>query len=82
MPRADKDIHQGNTPHPVNKSANKKVKIKDLAKELGVTSRRIINHCRHEGWPVQNSLTKLDPALERAIRASFHHNADDGNSVV
>ena len=42
---------------------------KDLTRVLGVTSRRIIDRCHREGIPPQNSLTKLGPAVERAIRA-------------
>ena len=47
----------------------------DLTRVLGVTSRRIIDRCRREGIPPQNSLTKRGPAIERAIRAWLATNA-------
>ncbi len=46
-------------------------KVKDLARELGITSHRIIDRCRTEGFPVQNSITRLHPELERSIRKWF-----------
>ena len=49
----------------------KGIKIKELAKELGVTSRELIDRCRAEGLPVQNSATKVRVELERVIRAWF-----------
>ncbi len=39
--------------------AKKGVKIKDLARELGVTSRILLDRCRAAEWPVQNSVSKL-----------------------
>lgn len=39
--------------------AKKGVKIKDLARELGVNSRTLLDRCRVAGWAVQNSVTKL-----------------------
>ncbi len=39
--------------------AKKGVKVKDLARELGVTSRTLLERCRSAGWAVQNSVTKL-----------------------
>jgi hypothetical protein len=47
------------------------IKVRELAKELGVTSRSIVNRCRDEGLPVQNGLTRLNPAIEAAVRAWF-----------
>ncbi|MCP4251035.1 MAG: hypothetical protein GY778_28695 [bacterium] len=49
----------------------KGVKIKELARELGVTSRAVIDRCRSGGFFVQNSITRVDPHLERQIRAWF-----------
>ena len=46
-------------------------KVKDLARELGITSRRIIDRCHTEGFPVQNSVTRLRPELERSVRKWF-----------
>ncbi len=51
--------------------AKKDVKVKDLAKELGVTSREIIDRCRTEGIRVQNSITKLPPDKVRLVRSWF-----------
>jgi len=46
-------------------------KIKDLASELGVTSRELIDRCRAEGFFVQNSITKVNPDWEKRIRDWF-----------
>jgi len=43
-------------------------KVKELARELGVTSRQLIDRCRQEGWPVQNSITRLDEDRAEIIR--------------
>lgn len=51
--------------------ARKGVKLKELAHELGLTSRQLIERCRAEGLPVQNSITKLPPDQERRIRTWF-----------
>jgi hypothetical protein len=51
--------------------AKRGVKVRDLARELGVTTRRVIDRCRAEGYHVQNGITKLSPDLERAVRAWF-----------
>ncbi len=49
----------------------KGVKVKELAVELGVTSRQLIDRCRAEGLFVQNSITKLPPDKERLVRSWF-----------
>jgi hypothetical protein len=49
----------------------KRVTVKQLAKEFGVTSRQILDRCRANGLPVQNSITKLKPEDERTVRAWF-----------
>lgn len=46
-------------------------KIRELAKEIGVTSRVVIDRCRQEGVPVQNSATRLDPMLSNLVRSWF-----------
>lgn len=46
-------------------------KIKDLARELGVTSRELIDRCRAEGFFVQNSITRVKIELERHIRSWY-----------
>ncbi|MCK4658992.1 MAG: translation initiation factor IF-2 N-terminal domain-containing protein [Phycisphaerae bacterium] len=51
--------------------AKKGINVKDLAKELGITSRDIVSRCRAEGFPVQNSITRLTPEVERNVRAWF-----------
>ena len=52
------------------------VKVKDLARELGVTSRTIIDRCRKEGYTVQNSITRLHPDTERVVRDWFSKTVD------
>ena len=49
----------------------KGIKIKELAKELGVTAKRLLLRCREEGLTVQNSITKLPPQDERLVRSWF-----------
>jgi len=52
------------------------IKIKDLARELGVPSRVLIDRCRAEGISVQNSITKLTPAQAERVRAWFAANRE------
>jgi hypothetical protein len=54
----------------------KGLKLKDLARELGLTSRELLDRCRREGVFAQNSITRLSPADERVIRAWFPSRAD------
>ena len=56
----------------------KGVKIKELAKELGMTAKRLLLRCREEGLQVQNSITKLPPQDERRIRSWFAEKTGDG----
>ena len=51
--------------------AKKGIKVMDLARELGVTSREVIDRCRAEGMAVQNSITKLNVDRERRVRGWF-----------
>ena len=51
--------------------AKKGIKVKELAKELGVTSRELIDRCRAAGVAVQNSITKLDGETETRVRQLF-----------
>lgn len=51
--------------------AKKGIKIKELARELGITSRVLIDRCRAEGLTIQNSITKLPIDKERLVRAWF-----------
>lgn len=60
--------------------AKKGIKIKDLAKELAVTSRDVISKCRAEGIPAQNSITRLGHAAERAVRAFFSDATSERNA--
>ena len=36
-------------------------KVRELAGELGVTSRELIDRCRAEGLKLQNSITRIKP---------------------
>ncbi len=56
--------------------AKKGIKVKDLARELGVTSREVIERCRAEGLAVQNSITKLNVECERRVRGWFGGNSE------
>ena len=56
--------------------AKKGIKVKELAKELGITSRELIERCRSGGVPVQNSVTKLQPQMERQVRMWFRADSD------
>ena len=51
--------------------AKKGIKVKDIAHELGITSRQLIDRCRAKGIHVQNSITKLNPESERTVRSWF-----------
>lgn len=51
--------------------ANKGLKIADLAKSLGVTTRTLIECCRANGLTIQNGITKVPPHTEREIRSWF-----------
>ena len=51
--------------------AKKGIRVKDLARELGVTSREVIDRCRAEGLAAQNSITKLNVECERRVRGWF-----------
>ena len=48
-----------------------RIKIKELARELGVTSRRVIDWCRTVGIPAQNSIARLNPDAVLRVRAYF-----------
>lgn len=52
--------------------AKKGLKIKDLARDLGVTSRQVIDRCREGGVPAQNSITKLSAEQEQRVRGWFN----------
>ena len=58
----------------------KGIKIKDLAKEVGLTSRELIDRCRAEGVLVQNSITKLNRASEAKVRGWFNVDARETSS--
>jgi len=60
--------------------AKKGIKVKDLAHEVGITSRQLIDRCRAEGFPIQNSITKLNPELERTVRLWFAGGTDTVNT--
>lgn len=54
----------------------KNIKLKDLARELGLTSRALIERCRAEGILVQNSISKLSPQQERQVRGWFEKSGE------
>lgn len=54
----------------------KGIKIKELARELGLTSRALIDRCRAEGVAVQNSITKLNRNTELKVRGWFKVEAE------
>ena len=51
--------------------ARETANIKRLAKELGLTSRQLLDRCRAEGLPIQNSITKLRDDQARRVRSWF-----------
>ena len=55
----------------------KGIKIKELAKEFGMTAKRLLLRCREEGLEVQNSITKLSPQDERLVRTWFAEKGDE-----
>lgn len=55
----------------------KGLKIKELAQELGVTSRVLIDKCREQGLPAQNSITKLSDAQAETARGWFQPQTTD-----
>lgn len=56
---------------------NNGIKIKELARELGVTSRQLIDKCREIGIGAQNSITRIHPCDLPRVRALF--TADESN---
>ncbi len=58
--------------------AKRGIRVKDLARELGVTSRELLNRCRAEGIPVQNSITKLGHNVEQLVRTWFFTGSTHG----
>ena len=68
--------------------AKKGTKIKELAREIGVSSQVIVERCRVEGIRVQNSITKLTPHKAQLVRSWFsgqtHHDdaaIEDGTNA-
>lgn len=43
-------------------------KVRELAEELGVTSRELIDRCRAEGLKLQNSITRIKPEMVPLVR--------------
>ena len=56
--------------------AKKGIKVKDLARELRITSRVLIDRCRAQGRSVQNRISKLPKDLERDARSWFEPQGD------
>lgn len=57
--------------------AKKGIRVKDLAGELGITSRTIISRCREQGIRVQNSIGRLSADDERTVRSWFARDDHD-----
>ena len=51
--------------------AKKGIRVRDLARELGLSSRELLDRCRAEGLNVQNSISKLKIEQERLVRSWF-----------
>lgn len=45
--------------------------IKEIAREIGVTSHALMIRCREEGIFAQNSITRIEPALVPRIKAWY-----------
>ena len=58
------------------------IKVRDLSTELGVTSRQVIDRCRAEGIAVQNSITRLSPDIEKAVRSWFAERAENSEGTT
>lgn len=46
-------------------------RVKDLARELGLTSRQLLDRCREAEIQVQNSISKFSVEDERIVRSWF-----------
>ena len=51
--------------------AKRGVKVRELARELGVSSRSVIDRCRASGIPAQNNITRLSPEHCALLRVWF-----------
>lgn len=58
--------------------SKKGIRVKDLAGELGITSRTIISRCREHGIRVQNSIGRLSADDEGTVRKWFAQDDHDG----
>lgn len=56
------------------------ISIKFLARDLGITSRALIERCRVEGLWVQNSITKLTPRQAETVRMWFRPDTSTAES--
>ncbi len=52
-------------------------KVEDLARELGITSRELIDRGRAEGIDIQNRITKLTLEQAQRMRACIAPGASD-----
>lgn len=48
--------------------AKRGTKVADLAREMNITSRELIDHCRANGLSVQNRITKLTDEQVNRVR--------------
>ena len=67
---------------PMERQGKKGIKVKDLAHDLGLTSRELIDRCRAEGLFVQNSITRLNRTAEARVRGWFTRGASDGKPAT
>lgn len=61
--------------------AKRGISVAELARQIGTTSRRLIDRCRLEGLFVQNSITKLNAEQERRVRHWFSTGRTEGAEV-
>ncbi|MGB0715444.1 MAG: hypothetical protein ACPGXK_06175 [Phycisphaerae bacterium] len=57
-------------------------RIRDLAREMGVTSKTLMLRCREEGIFAQNSITRVEPALVPTIRSWFGGTQGESTETV
>ena len=55
-------------------------RVFELARELGVTSKTILQKCRNEGLQIKNHMSALSAGLEATIREWFSE-ADSGTAI-
>jgi hypothetical protein len=51
-------------------------KVKEIAKDVGVSAKTLVARCRVEGMAVQNSVSRLTRAQEETVRSWFEGGAE------